>query len=385
MDRSFAARLGIGAVSPRPTRGRAGARRTASRKRAVSTTPVDRTIALLWAAPVALLRLLARVWRLTRAHRRVRIALIAAALAVPLLAGGWLWLRGSSLLAVRDVRIVGAHGDDAAAIDAALTNAARKMSTLDVSTSELRAAVAGYPIVGAIETHASFPHSLSIRVLEQPPVATVSFDGAKTALAADGVVLGPAHASGALPTLTQTTPLTTGERVRNPMLLSALSVLSATPAPLADDIVRVFHGPKGLTLVLRGGVLAYFGDASRPHAKWLALARVLADPGSQGASYVDVRVPERPAAGFTSGVAPPDDAGEEQTEAEPTTSPATSESSQALAEGLSSAVGANASTSGSPAPSASGEHEAGSSEEAASTAASSTPSGEEAGAGGASQ
>ena len=61
----------------------------------------------------------------------------------------------------------------------------------------------------------------------------------------------------------------------------------------------------GLTLVLRPNLLAYFGDDSRPHAKWLSLARVLADPSSAGASYIDVRLPERPAAGFAPGAMPP--------------------------------------------------------------------------------
>ncbi len=57
---------------------------------------------------------------------------------------------------------------------------------------------------------------------------------------------------------------------------------------------------------MRSGLLAYFGDATRPHAKWLSLARVLADPSSAGASYIDVRLPERPAAGFPAGARPPD-------------------------------------------------------------------------------
>ena len=48
---------------------------------------------------------------------------------------------------------------------------------------------------------------------------------------------------------------------------------------------------------MRDGLLVYFGDDARPHAKWLALARVLADPSSDGSRYVDVRLPERPAAG----------------------------------------------------------------------------------------
>lgn len=355
MDRSFAGRLGIGGVTSRRSHV-AKTHRRPSRSRDGVTSSVDRAIAPLWRLPAALARP-AGAWTHVRVHRRARIALIAALVATPLLAGGWLWLRNSSLVAVRHVRIVGAHGADASAIDAALTEAARRMSTLDVKTGQLQAAVAGYPVVGSIEVHASFPHSLSIRVTEQPPVASVTIAGAKTAVAADGVVLGPAHVSSALPSLSGTTPLSTGERVHNQALLSALSVLGAAPSPLARDVQRAYSGAKGLTVVMRGGLLGYFGDATRPHAKWLALARVLADSSSAGASYVDVRVPERPAAGFPAGVRPPSASG---SEAEGSTSaPSASESGQALAEGLSSAVGGSAATSGS----SSGGHEETSSKE----------------------
>jgi hypothetical protein len=40
-----------------------------------------------------------------------------------------------------------------------------------------------------------------------------------------------------------------------------------------------------------------FGDATRLRAKWAAASRVLADLEASGASYVDVRLPGRPAAG----------------------------------------------------------------------------------------
>jgi cell division protein FtsQ len=40
-----------------------------------------------------------------------------------------------------------------------------------------------------------------------------------------------------------------------------------------------------------------FGDASDARRKWLAAARVLADPSAAGAIYLDVRIPERVAAG----------------------------------------------------------------------------------------
>jgi len=143
--------------------------------------------------------------------------------------------------------------------------------------------------------------------------------------------------------LSATTPLTPGERVRSPALLAALTILGAAPAPLAAQTERAFSGSEGLTVVLHGGVRAYFGDARRPHAKWLALARVLADPSSAGAAYVDVRVPERPAAGFAAGVTPPANGGGAE-EGEGGSTPSSSESSEALAERLSAAVGTGSSS-----------------------------------------
>ena len=48
---------------------------------------------------------------------------------------------------------------------------------------------------------------------------------------------------------------------------------------------------------LSDGPELIFGDASRVRAKWIAAARVLADPDAAGATYIDVRLPDRPAAG----------------------------------------------------------------------------------------
>jgi cell division protein FtsQ len=221
------------------------------------------------------------------------------------LTGGWFALRHSPLASVQHVRVSGVHGPDAGAIEAALVAAGRRMSTLDVRPAALRTAVAGFPVVREVRATASFPHGLRVRVIEQPPVAALTVGSARTAVAADGVVLGPALLTGSLPTLSGSYQPAPGKRLSDRTLLGSLAVLGAAPAPLARLLARVFSGPKGLTIAMRSGLLAYFGDASRPHAKWLSLARVLADSSSAGASYVDVRLPERPAAGFPPGVAPP--------------------------------------------------------------------------------
>ncbi|HTU78750.1 MAG TPA: hypothetical protein VMF09_08330 [Solirubrobacteraceae bacterium] len=242
------------------------------------------------------------VWR----RRRLRTALLTLAIALLALAGGWLWFRDSPFVSVQRVQIVGVSGADAQAVEAALKRAARGMSTLEVSDAQLRAAVAPLHLVRRLRAVASFPHGLRIEVVEQPPVAALTVGSERTAVAADGVVLGPALISGSLPSVSGSALPAPGRSVAGASLLARLIVLGAAPVPLLAHVERAFTGAEGLTLAMRNGLLVYFGDAARPHAKWLSLARVLADPSSAGASYIDVRLPSHPAAGFPAGVTPPD-------------------------------------------------------------------------------
>jgi len=253
----------------------------------------------------AVAELLRAVVALIARRRRLRIAVLAAVVAMPLLGGAWMLLRRSAFVSIQHVQIVGVHGPEAQAVQAALTQAAHGMSTLDVSVGALRAAVAPLRVVRDVRAVPRFPHGLRIEVSEQLPVAALTVPGARTAVAADGVALGPQLLSSSLPSVSGYSLPAPGELVHGTGLLAALSVLGAAPAPLLRHVERVFTGAKGLTVAMRNGLLVYFGDATRPHAKWLSLARVLGDSSSAGASYVDVRLPARPAAGFPAGVTPP--------------------------------------------------------------------------------
>lgn len=238
------------------------------------------------------------------AARRLPWRAVAVALACGvLLLGGWLWLRGSSLVAVRDVRISGVQGAQAAQIEGLLKSAARRMTTMDFNVGALRAAVSGFPVVEDVRASTSFPHGAQIEVVERLPVAVLSAAGQRTAVAADGTALGAQLAYGSLPALSGSFLPVPGQRVADPGVRAQLAVLGAAPLLLRRHVERVFSGAEGLTVQMRNGLLVYFGDASRPRAKWLSFARVLADSGSAGARYVDVRVPERPAAGLPSGAA----------------------------------------------------------------------------------
>jgi cell division protein FtsQ len=293
-----------------------------------------------WRALSTLITAAGGCLELLRRRRRLRIALLGVLGALPLLAGGWLWLRHSSLVSVERVRVSGVHGPDAGAIEAALAGAGRHMTTLDVRPEALRAAVAPFRVVRDVQASPSFPHGLHIRVIEQLPVAALTVGATRTAVAADGVVLGPALLSGSLPALSGTAGSVTRQHLKSPDLLAAVTVLGAAPAPLARAATRVFTGPKGLTVAMRNGLLAYFGDATRPRAKWLALARVLSDPGAAYASYVDLRLPERPAAGFAPGTAPP------ATSASGTTASGSEQASSSEATAASLAAGLTAAAGG---------------------------------------
>ncbi len=302
--------------------------------------------------------------RFVRAHRRLRIALIAAVAILALAAAGWQLARHTSLTAVEQVQVSGltsVPGANSGQIETALRGAARGMSTLGVSQSALRATVAQYPIVREVRARAKFPHGLRIEVFEQPPVAVLVAGGARTAVAADGVVLGPSYLSSALPQVnaaaaaaaTTTTTVTghakpaatlpaPGRSVTEGVLLDELALLGAAPGPLAREAMHVYMGSKGLTVALRGGLLAYFGDATMAHAKWISLARVLASPTSAGAAYVDVRLPERPAAGWAPGTTRP---GTGSVEGESSSVGADPNTAAELAAGLDAAVSGNSSAS----------------------------------------
>ena len=240
-----------------------------------------------------------RALELLRGNRLALRATLAVVIVLPLLAGGWLWLRDSSFVAVRHVHITGVHGAEAIEIRSALDEAAKRMSTMDFNAARLRSAVASFAIVGSVHVKTEPPHTVSIFVTERPPVAALQSAGQHTAVAADGTVLGPAWLSSALPLVSSAVEPAAGAHLSEGFALEAVTVLGAAPSALAKHVTRVYNGPEGLTVAMGNGLLVYFGDSTRPHAKWMSLARVLASTNAAGALYVDVRLPERPAAGFT--------------------------------------------------------------------------------------
>jgi cell division protein FtsQ len=246
-----------------------------------------------------------RLPRSSRRFPRLSPRVVAAlAVALVLLVGGWLWLRDSSLVAVKRVTVVGASGPEAAQIRSALLAAARGMTTLDVQVSKLRRAVSRYPMVKDLEVSTQFPHGMKVRVVEQIPVAAIVAGSRRVAAAGDGTLLRGVRASPSLPQVSVRS-LPRGSKLQDRGALAAVSVLGAAPYQLLAHVSAAVENPvHGVVVELRHGPNLYFGDPTLLSSKWIAAAGVLADSGSAGASYIDVVDPERPAAGSSDAAGP---------------------------------------------------------------------------------
>jgi cell division protein FtsQ len=242
-------------------------------------------------------RIGARSFRLT-IDPRTRLRLLAAAAAVVALGSLYqFWFRESSFVAVDHVEVTGLSTKDAPRIRSALAAAAQEMTTLHVRVDALDRVARQFPAIGSLRVEADFPHGLRIHVIERTAAALVTVDGAALPVAADGTVLAGLRPPPGLPVLRTDKPQTEG-RLTDERTLRALVVLGAAPAGLTQRVDGVTEdSARGIVVELQDGPEILFGDATRARAKWAAATRVLADPDAAGATYVDVRLPDRPVAG----------------------------------------------------------------------------------------
>ena len=226
---------------------------------------------------------------------RVIVALVVIVLVAGL---GWLWYRNSSFVKIRRVTVVGLSGPDVPAIRAALDRSALTMTTLNVSMNQLDTAVERYPAVRSLSVTTEGSHAVLIRVNEQVPVALVTNGGELVSVAGSGQLLPQSTVPhGVLPTLALASA-PSGEQITAAGTLATLAVLQAAPYQwLAHIQTARSSAAHGVILQLRKGPAVYFGLANQLAAKWNALDAVLENRGSQGAQYIDVSDPQRPAAG----------------------------------------------------------------------------------------
>ena len=222
-------------------------------------------------------------------------AVVAGALALTYFG----WFRDSSLVAVRDVKVEGVSSADHDRIVAALTDSARGMTTLHVQTDRLESAVRQFPTVASVSADTSFPHGITIHVTERQPTLIVRAGDRQVAVAADGSVLRGVKVKDRLPELS-IDQLPTSGRLSGDPLTEAL-VVGAAPAPLLPLIATAsLSHDYGVVLTMRGGIELRFGTGDGADQRWEAVAAILADRHLTSLTYIDVRVPDRPAVEGTS-------------------------------------------------------------------------------------
>jgi cell division protein FtsQ len=229
-----------------------------------------------------------------RARRR---ALAVAAAFLALLALYMIVLRNCPLVKVERVTVTGVTTSDASKLRQALAATGRSMTTLHVDQGRLDKVASSYPVVRELRVSTDFPHGLRIQVVENEPAAVAVAGGSRVPIAADGTILRGLPADPGLAQL-QLKGALPPERITEPAALKAARVLGAAPLALRNHLAGLGQdGDKGLTVKMRNGPLLIFGDTTRLRAKWMAATRVLADRSSRGATYIDLRLPDRPAAG----------------------------------------------------------------------------------------
>jgi cell division protein FtsQ len=247
-------------------------------------------------------------------RRRALAAAIVAALLTALYAFS---LRDSSLVAVEKVTVTGLTSRDGDRVRSALISTARTMTTLHVDQERLERTVSVFPVVEGIEVETDFPHGLTVHVIEHRPAALLDTEGRTVPVAADGTILTGLPVEGDLPTIDLSGP--TPQRELPPgAARDSAAVAGAAPPAIARRIESIGRegGARGVVAQVEDGPEIVFGNPRQAGAKWAGAVRVLADTDAAGATYVDVRIPERPVAGGLAAttVTPVAPVGDEQTE-----------------------------------------------------------------------
>jgi cell division septal protein FtsQ len=226
-------------------------------------------------------------WRGPRPGRAALFALLAVA---GVLAVVYLVLRLTPLSAVQNVTVVGVQGPKASEIRHAIERAATGQSTLGFQEGTIRDAVAGTRSITGFEVHTRFPHGVQIEVRQLLAVGVIETGGRRVAVSSDGRVL-PDWTPGTLPVIR-------GGQQRGGELVGgakvAARILGGAPQPILARVARI---DGGYTVRLADGPALLFRDGRRLEAKWAAAVAVLSDPGTRGATWIDLRVPEQPVSG----------------------------------------------------------------------------------------
>lgn len=204
--------------------------------------------------------------------------------AVVVLVGGSVAAAYSPLFAVEKVTVIGASTLDPAVLEAALADQIGTPLAL-VDSSEIKAALLGFPLIETYALEARPPHDLTVRIVERTPVGVIRSGAGYTLVDAAGVALATTSDQPAGQPLLDITggvgssAFESAGLVVRSLPADVRAQLSGVRATTADDV----------TLTLTSGLTVVWGSAERSVMKGQVLARTLA--ANPDASTVDVSSP----------------------------------------------------------------------------------------------
>lgn len=242
----------------------------------------------VWAAARARRRALrAEVRRFTARQRHRRMVWIGVVVALVLLVLGSVGAAYSPLFAVERVRVVGTSQLDAAAVEQALSAQIGRPLPL-VDSSEVKAALVGFPLVESYTLEARPPHDLMVRIVERTPIGALKSAAGYTVVDAAGVAL-----------------VTTDERPDDHPVITvtggvgskAFAAIGTVYRSLPDDIRAQVTAMKATTpndVTLRLGATdtdVVWGSATDSAEKAVVLERIMASQPPSKVTEYDVSSP----------------------------------------------------------------------------------------------
>ncbi len=212
---------------------------------------------------------------------------VAAVLTVGLLAGV-AWVVGwSDVLAVREVRVVGVSGAERDAV-AALVEVPDGTPLVRVDTAAIEARVRERVTIAEVSVRRAWPSTLEVQVVPRTAAIVVRDpQGRLEVVDATGVAFGVvSKAPPGIPVVTAK-----GERGTTPAALrTALTLLEALPADLADKVSAVSVSSADLATVTLGKRTVVWGGADEAERKVEIIRALL----STKAKVIDVSAPDTP-------------------------------------------------------------------------------------------
>jgi len=215
---------------------------------------------------------------------------VAATCALTVLYGGVTLLSRQSFFRVQQVTVVGNVHETAGQI-IAMSHLDEHPPMLTLSVGSINSAVTQLRWVEKVDVSRQWPHRVTVTVTERRPIAVAAdFNGVLHLVDGEGRSLDPAPVGVNLPHLAAVGP--DGPWPFDRWAKPAATVARRLPAAFRAQVASVSVDAKGrVTLHFTTPVTFYLGQTDNLHAKFVAVASVIAGQVLRPNSYVDVSVP----------------------------------------------------------------------------------------------